>query len=84
MSVFKPDQLPPLGNAKKRAIYIYHSPEDGLCPYFMAAEAAETLRANGATVQLATYDGGHGWRGPVYDDIRAGIDWLEEHQSGID
>jgi RNA polymerase sigma factor (sigma-70 family) len=81
MSVFKPDQLPPLENAKKRAVYIYHSQEDDICPYFMAEQAAETLRASGATVQLTTYDGGHGWRGPVYDNIRAGIDWLEERQS---
>ena len=82
MSVFQPETLPALEHATKRAIYIYHSPEDKVCPYLMAEEAAETMRANGATVQLATYDGGHGWRGPVYDDIRAGIDWLEERSGG--
>ncbi len=82
MSVFKPELLPALDHARKRAIYIYHSPEDGVCPYVMAELADETLRENGATVQLATYDGGHGWRGPVYDEIRAGIEWLEERQSG--
>jgi RNA polymerase sigma factor (sigma-70 family) len=81
MSVFKPAWLPSLQNVTKRAIYIYHSPDDQLCPYTMAEEAARTLRSHGATVQLATYDGGHGWTGPVYDDIRAGIDWLEESQS---
>ena len=80
MSVFKPDLLPPLENARNRPIYIYHSPADQLCSYFMAKEAEETLRSQGATVELATYDGGHGWRGTVYDDIRVGINWLEEHQ----
>ena len=80
MSVFQPERLPPLDNVKGRPIYLYHSQEDDLCPYAMAEQAAQALRSSGATVQLASYDGGHGWRGPVYDDIRAGIDWLEEHQ----
>jgi len=77
MSVFRPGQLPPLENAKGHAYYLYHSPDDRLCPYRMADEAAKKLQANGATVKLATYDGGHGWRGPVYDDIRTGIEWLQ-------
>jgi predicted esterase len=78
--VFKPEQLPPLDNARGRALYLYHSQEDELCPYGMAELAAQALRSSGATVELASYDGGHGWRGPVYDDIRAGIAWLEAHQ----
>lgn len=39
MSVFKPDQLPSLDRAKGRAYYLYHSPNDRVCPYRMAAEA---------------------------------------------
>jgi predicted esterase len=46
----------------------------------MAEQAAQALRSSGATAELASYDGGHGWRGPVYDDISAGITWLEAHQ----
>ena len=80
MSVFKPEQLPAIENAKGRRFYLYHSREDRLCPYAMAEQAAAALLSSGATVQLTSYDGGHGWRGPVYDDIRAGIDWLEERQ----
>ena len=80
MSVFTPEHLPPLDNARGRAFYLYHSQEDELCPYAMAEQAAQALRSSGATVELASYDGGHGWRGPVYDDIRAGITWLEERQ----
>jgi predicted esterase len=81
MSVFRPEKLPPLDNGKGRAFYLYHSPEDSLCPYAMAEAAAQALRSGGATVQLTSYSGGHGWRGPVYDDIRTGIAWLEEHQA---
>ena len=80
MSVFQPEQLPPLACAKGRAYYIHHSPDDALCPFPMAEDAAEQLQANGAVAKLATYDGGHGWRGAVYDDIRAGITWLEQRQ----
>ena len=80
MSVFKPEQLPPLARAKGRAYFIFHSPDDALCPFPMAENAAEQLQANGAVAKLATYDGGHGWRGAVYDDIRAGIAWLEQRQ----
>ena len=82
MSVFKPEQLPPLDNSRGRAFYLYHSEEDEVCPYSMADEAAQALRSSGASVQLTSYVGGHGWRGPVYDDIRAGIAWLEERQPG--
>jgi RNA polymerase sigma factor (sigma-70 family) len=77
MSVFKPERLPPLTCAKGRAYYVYHSPDDQLCSYTMAEEAAQSLQSNGATVRLARYEGGHGWSGPVYDDIRVGIEWLE-------
>ncbi|MFI5458962.1 MAG: hypothetical protein ACHRXM_26335 [Isosphaerales bacterium] len=81
MSVFRPGQLPPLENARGHAYYLYHSQEDQLCPFRMAEEAAKKLQANGATVKLATYAGGHGWTGRVYDDIRAGIEWLQKRQA---
>ena len=29
---------------------------------------------------LKTYDGGHGWRGNVYGDIRDGVEWLEANR----
>jgi predicted esterase len=83
MSVFHPGGLPPLSNAKGRAYYIYHSKEDRTCPYRMADTAAAELLENGAKAKLITYPGGHGWRGPVYDDIRAGIEWLEKSQSPV-
>jgi len=79
MSVFKPDQLPDLAAAKGRGYYLYHSPDDRVCPYRMAEQAEKALKAAGAEVKLMTYDGGHGWRGPLYDDIRDGISWLEKN-----
>jgi predicted esterase len=81
MSVFQPKLLPPLEKAKGHGYFLYHSPADDRCPIWMARWAANVLRKNGATVKLATYDGGHGWQGNVYDDIRAGIEWLEKNHA---
>lgn len=77
MSVFKPDLLPSLKNSKGHAYFIDHSPNDRVCPFFMAEEAESRLKQQGATVRLNTYQGGHGWQGDVYRRIRDGIDWLE-------
>jgi predicted esterase len=77
MSVFKPDFLPPLKAAKGHAYYLYHSPDDRVCAFEMVEEAQKSLAENGARVHLATYEGGHGWRGNVYGNIRRGVEWLE-------
>ena len=77
MSVFNPEQLPELGKAKGHGYYLYHSKDDKVCPFRMAAEAGKELTKAGAAVKLVEYEGGHGWRGPLYDDIRDGIKWLE-------
>jgi predicted esterase len=78
MSVFKPDQLPSLSRARGRAFYLLHSPEDRVCPFRMAEEARERLRKAGARVELASYEGGHGWHGDVFGMIRRGLAWLED------
>lgn len=80
MSVFNTGWLPPLSNAKGRAYYIYHSPEDRVCPFRMAEQAARDLKKNGAKVEMKTYPGGHGWKGNLYTDIHAGIEWLEQNR----
>ena len=77
MSVFKPETLPPIENAKDRAFYILHSPQDFI-PIAHAEAARDQLRAAGATTKLTTYQGGHGWRGNIYQNMRDGIRWLEE------
>ncbi|HEY4760895.1 MAG TPA: hypothetical protein VIH42_09980 [Thermoguttaceae bacterium] len=81
MSVFKPGNLPPLENAKGHAYYIYHSPQDRICPVRMAEQAVKELEKNGAKVKMVTYEGDHGWREAVFDDINAGIEWLEENHA---
>ncbi|MFO1094535.1 MAG: hypothetical protein U0992_14710 [Planctomycetaceae bacterium] len=81
MSVFNPKYLPPLAKAKGQRYFIYHSPEDRICPFRMAEQAAKDLPKNGAVVKFEKYDGGHGWQGPVFDNIRAGIEWLAENDA---
>ena len=72
MSVFKPDLLPPLSAAKGRPYFLYHSPQDFI-PISHAEAARDALTKAGATVQLQTYEGGHGWKGDVFGNIRKGI-----------
>lgn len=81
MSVFDPDLLPALEKAKGRAYYLYHSPDDRVCPHRMAEQAEKDLKKSGATVKLTTYDGGHGWRGNLYADIKDGVQWLEKNHA---
>ena len=46
----------------------------------LAQALAESSARNGAKVRLETYEGGHGWRGDVYNDIRNGVEWLEKNR----
>ena len=79
MSVFHCDRIGPLDRAKKHGYYLYHSREDRVCPYRFAEQAPIALTKAGGKVELATYDGGHGWTGNVFGDIRRGIEWLEKN-----
>jgi predicted esterase len=79
MSVFHAATLPPLAAAKGRAYYLLHSPDDKVCPMALAEKAIAALRENGASAELTTYPGGHGWRGAIFDQIRAGFEWLGNH-----
>lgn len=79
MSVFKPNDLPDLANAKGKAFYILHSPQDFIAMRFPEA-ARDQLAANGAITKLTTYEGGHGWKGDVVATIRTGIEWLQKQQ----
>ena len=78
MSVFKPDFLPRLSKAKGHRYYIYHSPQDKVCPLRMAKDAEERLSDEGAEVEFATYEGGHGWHGDIFGALRTGLAWLTE------
>jgi len=77
MSIFKPQQLPDLKRAKGHSYYLFHSPDDRVCPFRMAEQASKELADHDAQVKLTTYDGGHGWKGDLYGEIRSGIEWLE-------
>jgi predicted esterase len=76
MSVFYPQNLPPLKDAAGRRFYILHSPQDEVCALRLAEQARDELTKNGAEVEYATYEGGHGWHGDVFAEIKTGVDWL--------
>ncbi len=78
MSVFKPETLPSLKPAKKHPYFILHSPDDWI-PIEMAETAAKTLAKHKAIVELERYDGGHGWHGNVFGNMKAGIRFLEKN-----
>ncbi|MEM8864491.1 MAG: hypothetical protein AAGF31_02975 [Planctomycetota bacterium] len=80
MSVFHWKDLT-LENASGHAYYVLHSEADQVCPFWMARKAAAELPRHGAKAKLQTYAGGHGWRGDVFGNITAGIEWLEENAS---
>lgn len=63
---------------KDRSIYIEHSPEDRVCPFWMARKGYEELTREGARTKLVKYDGGHGWRGNLYGRIQAALRWLDD------
>ena len=77
MSVFRAGELPAPALLKDRRVFLYHSPQDFI-KITQAQEAETYLRAHGASVQLRQYQGGHGWTGDTYGDIRAGLDWLTQ------
>lgn len=77
MSIFKPAMLPPLSAAKGHPYFLYHSPQD-FSPIAQAEAARDALTKAGAIVEFQTYEGGHGWLGNIFGEIRKGIDWLEQ------
>lgn len=77
-AVFRPPTLPPLIKAKGHAYYIHHSPADKICPIADARKARDELKKQGAKVEYTEYDGGHGWQGDMYEQIKSGFQWLEK------
>lgn len=76
MSVYRPQWHPPVASAKDRLFLLNHSPEDRVCKFHHAEQAKRELSEAGAIVRLVTYQGGHGWRGPIYERVRDGLSWL--------
>lgn len=80
MSVFHQATLKDaLPRAKGHPYYLYHSPEDKVCPMALAEQAVKSLKEQGAVVEMKTYAGGHGWRGDTMADLKAGFEWLEKN-----
>ena len=75
MSVFNPQSFAGAHHLKIARFYLLHSPQDFI-PMSHPDAAKAALSKLGVPVKLDTYEGGHGWRGPVYDEIRAGFDFL--------
>jgi predicted esterase len=78
MSIFPVGALKPdLKNAKGKPYYLLQSPEDQVTKYHFRELARKALAGAGAVVETADYEGGHGWHGEVFGNIRKGIEWLE-------
>jgi predicted esterase len=84
MSVYKPKQLPKPTGAKGRSVYILHSPDDRVCPYWMAKNGLEELTKAKVRTKMVDYAGGHGWRGDIFGNIQDGIKWLEDAPAASD
>src|SRR5262245_41816540 len=80
MSRFFPDRSVETDKLKGKAYYLYHSPDDGLCPYAEAELAVKTLKEHGAESRLVSYNGGHGWQPFTFygDRLKEGILWLKD------
>ncbi|MGQ0628358.1 MAG: prolyl oligopeptidase family serine peptidase [Phycisphaerales bacterium] len=63
------------GKGAKR-YYILHSEQDRTVPVRFANDAFEMLNKSKGRAKLATYEGGHGWHGEVFANIRTGMEFL--------
>lgn len=77
MSVFRELGID-LERAKGQAYWIYHSKDDAVCPFPLAERAKAALEKAGARVAFTEYEGGHGWKGPLFRDLKTGLEWLDK------
>jgi predicted esterase len=79
MSRFLPERFVEKDKLKGKVYFLYHSPEDPVCPFAEAELAVRTLTEHGAEAKLVTYKGGHGWQPFTFfgDRIKEGILWLK-------
>lgn len=80
MSVFHEGELR-LSRAKGRFFFLDHSPDDERCPFADAQRAQQKLTKEGATVELVTYKGGHGWLDNPMARLKQGVAWMEAHRA---
>ena len=79
--MFWPQKLPGLKPARDRAYYLLQSRDDKITTFDHAEKAFELLEKAKAKVKLVEYDGGHGWHGNVFGNMRDGLAWLEQNHS---
>ena len=79
MSIFPLTDLKALlPAAKGHRYYLLQSKQDEVTKYFFVNMAKTQLTNAGATIEVADYEGGHGWHGDMFGNIRAGVEWLEK------
>jgi predicted esterase len=80
MSRFFPARSVEMDKLKGKAYYLYHSPDDKVCPFAEAELAVKTLKERRAEAKLISYKGGHGWVPFTFygDRIKEGILWLKD------
>ncbi len=81
MSVFWPQTLSDIKRAKDHPYFILHSPTDWIKIDQHARVAVKQLGNAGAKTKLQLYNGGHGWHGDPFGNMKTGIKWLEKNLS---
>ncbi len=78
MSRFQPAYFEHSEQAKDKRYYLWHSPDDTICPYADAELAASYLARMGASALLKSYKGGHGWVPFTFyaDRIKEALEWF--------
>lgn len=76
MAVFNPGFFGDAKTLNVKRFYLLHSPQDFIKMSHPEAAKAK-LEAMKIPVTLTTYEGGHGWHGPVFDMIARGMDFLK-------
>lgn len=84
MSRFLPDTYIQTGKVRGKPFFLYHSPEDKVCPYADVAISEKFLTKHKAIVKTQDYPGGHGWTAGTdhMANLRAAIEWLRTASAG--
>ena len=83
MSRFQPIWFQHPQNAKGKRYYLWHSPDDAVCPYAESEFAALFLGKLGASTVHRSYGGGHGWLPFTFyaDRIREALEWFRASEA---
>lgn len=83
MSRFQPMWFQHSQNAKGKRYYLWHSPDDAVCPYAESEFAALFLGKLGASTVHRSYRGGHGWVPFTFyaDRIREALEWFRASEA---